>query len=77
MRTRQTELFEQQMESDSEENGSSFMEPSISSRSAGDTHSKATVKATGQKTREEESNNIKQARHNIMMGNAADEGIIP
>lgn len=77
IKIRQTELFEQEMESGTEEERSAFMEAIDKFTERWQySHDQATGKPTGQNTKDQENHNVRQARHNIMMGNAVGEGII-
>lgn len=78
IKIRQTELFEQEMESGTEVERNPFMEAidKFSERWQ-QSHNRASGKATCEKTREEESsNNVSQAHHIIMTGNSPEVGII-
>lgn len=76
IKIRQTKLFEQKMESGTEEERNDFMEAIDKFIDCWQhSHDKAADRTNTKKTREEESHNVRQARHDIMMGNAADEGI--
>lgn len=77
IKIRQTELFEQEMESGTEEERRTFMEAVDKFTERWQhSHDQATGKPAGQNTKDQENHNVREARHNIIMGNAAGEGII-
>lgn len=77
IKIRQTELFEREMGSGTEEKRNSFMEAVDKFTERWQhSHNQAGGISTVKKTQEDETNSFTQAHHNSMMGNVADEGII-
>lgn len=76
IKIRQTALFKQKTESDTEEKRNGFMETvDRFTECWKHSHNQVAKKVTGKKTKREENQNVQRARYNIMMGNTADEGI--
>lgn len=77
IKIRQTELFEREMGSGTEEKRNSFMEAVDKFTERWQhSHNQAGGIATVKKTQEDERNSFTQAHHNSLMGNAADEDMI-
>lgn len=77
IKIRQTELFEKEIESGTEEEKSAFREAVDKFTERWQhSHDQATGKPAGQNTKDQENYDVRLARHNIMMDNAAREGII-